>query len=92
MLVLYATGGGLMDYPLEDGQAAPLSPLARPQTKLAISFAGMPATIEYAGIAPLFINGLLQINVRVPPVASGAMALGILPSPYDPAEPRVWIE
>jgi uncharacterized protein (TIGR03437 family) len=40
------------------------------QSTLQVSFAGIPATVTYAGLTPGFV-GLYQFNVTVPNVAAG---------------------
>jgi len=63
--VLWTTGLGPVSNWPGDGTLAPLAPLARTVADPAVTIAGIDATVEYSGLAPLFA-GLYQINVRVP--------------------------
>ena len=71
-IVMYATG---------EGQTSPLgvtgsvtgATLKRPTAPVTVTIGGQPATVAYAGSAPGFVSGLLQLNVVVPAgTASGA--------------------
>ena len=64
VLTLYATGEGLGDGANIAGQPAS-APFSHPALAVAVSIAGMPAEILYAGSAPGMV-GLMQINVRTP--------------------------
>lgn len=66
VLVLYATGGGMMDSGNSDGTIAPVDPLHRLLAPLKVNFFGWDSIVDYAGSAPGEIAGLLQVNVRVP--------------------------
>ncbi len=65
VVVLYATGAGLMDRAVTDGALAGAD-LAHPQAPLSVRIGGLPATVLYAGSAPGLVNGAIQVNVRVP--------------------------
>jgi uncharacterized protein (TIGR03437 family) len=63
-VMLYGTGFGALIPPATDGQiASGPAPTALPVTA---TIAGMPATVTYAGAAPLLITGVVQINVQIP--------------------------
>jgi uncharacterized protein (TIGR03437 family) len=64
IVTLYATGEGLTDGANIAGSAG-VPPLARPQLPVALTVAGMPAQILFAGSAPGLV-GILQINARLP--------------------------
>ena len=66
VVVLYATGGGLMTLPMQDGQIAPLSPLPQLRLPATVVIDNQPATVLYAGAAPGLIAGVLQINAVIP--------------------------
>jgi uncharacterized protein (TIGR03437 family) len=65
VIVLYATGEGLTFPPGIDGKpAAP--PLPVPAITVTATIGGQPAVVQYAGGAPGFVAGLMQVNVVVP--------------------------
>src|SRR6185436_18623945 len=59
VIQIYATGPGALDRPIEDGAAAPSSPLALTTSKPDVFVAGVPATVQFSGMAPGFA-GLWQ--------------------------------
>jgi uncharacterized protein (TIGR03437 family) len=65
-IVLYITGQGPISPPLQDGTAAPGDPLSVITGKVQATIGGIPAQMNYAGVAPGFA-GLSQINVIIPP-------------------------
>lgn len=65
VVVFYATGGGQTNPAGVDGSLAAV-PLPSPVGRVSATIGGANATILYAGAAPGFVAGLLQINVRVP--------------------------
>jgi len=64
ILTLFGTGEGLTDGANLSGQPAG-APYAHPQLPVALTVAGMPAQILFAGSAP-GLAGILQINARLP--------------------------
>jgi uncharacterized protein (TIGR03437 family) len=78
VVVVYGTGQGVVDPPLETGAAAPAKPLSL-AAGLTASIAGLPAAVEFAGMTPGFV-GLLQVNLVVPketPVGMVALTLAV---------------
>ncbi len=75
ILTFYATGEGVLSSGLPDGiLAAP--PLVRPALPVAVKIGGQSAQVQYAGIAPGLVVGVMQVNVVVPAGAgSGAAEL-----------------
>jgi len=72
VLILYATGGGQTDPPGVDGQIA-TTVLPKPLLAVSVSVGGKNANVQYAGAAPNFIAGAMQINLRLPAgIASGS--------------------
>lgn len=65
VVVMYATGEGVTSPPGIDGSAVG-SNLTRPLANVAVTIGGQPAEVLYAGGSPGSIEGLLQLNVRVP--------------------------
>ena len=81
VLVLYVTGLGPLSLDLQDGYAAPSSPLAYTVDPFTVLVDGEGSEIFFSGLAPGFV-GLYQINFRVPrDVRAGNLNLEIQ-SPY----------
>jgi len=70
VITFYATGAGLMNPPVADGAVTSLSlpPSQQPTPKLAVSvqIRGQNSQVQYAGAAPGYVSGLMQVNVQVP--------------------------
>ncbi|HXA52958.1 MAG TPA: SBBP repeat-containing protein, partial [Candidatus Acidoferrum sp.] len=70
IIVLYAVGAGAMTPAQRDGEVQPTSlPLPAPAGAVSVQIRGTDAKIVYAGAAPGYIAGLLQLNVVVPDAA-----------------------
>jgi uncharacterized protein (TIGR03437 family) len=70
VIVFYAVGAGTMNPAAGDGTVAPgMLPLPAPQLPVTVQIGGLDAKVRYAGAAPGFVSGLLQVNVEVPGVA-----------------------
>jgi uncharacterized protein (TIGR03437 family) len=67
--VLYATGAGQTDPASVDGQIS-AEPLPKPVLPISVRIGGLAAEVTYAGAAPGFVAGLLQVNFRIPPNAA----------------------
>jgi len=65
VVMIYATGEGQTNPPGQDG-AVTGNVLRRPVKDVSVTIGGVPARIEYAGSAPGFVAGVLQVNVAVP--------------------------
>jgi uncharacterized protein (TIGR03437 family) len=71
VLVLYATGEGQTNPPGVDGKTA-TDVLPKPVLPVSVVVGGKNAILQYAGAAPNFIAGAMQVNAQLPPgVASG---------------------
>jgi len=70
VITFYATGAGLMNPPVVDGSLASLSlpPGRQPTPKLPVTvqIRGQDSQVQYAGAAPGYVSGLMQVNVLVP--------------------------
>ena len=66
IVVLYATGEGLTDPPGVDGRPA-VDVFPKPLATVTVDIGGLPATVKYAGAAPEFMTGVLQINAQMAP-------------------------
>ena len=71
ILLLYAEGHGLSSPALADGQIVTTT-LPKPVGNTTLLIDGQPTSTEYCGSAPAMVNGVLQINFRVPAVSAGA--------------------
>jgi uncharacterized protein (TIGR03437 family) len=66
-VTIYAEGAGLMTPAMADGAVAALAlPLPAPVLPIGVIIRGEPATVAWAGAAPGYVSGLLQIDVIVP--------------------------
>lgn len=65
IVVLYATGEGATTPAGVDGQVA-TSVYPKPNAPVSVRIGGQPAVVHYAGAAPGFVAGAMQINVQVP--------------------------
>jgi uncharacterized protein (TIGR03437 family) len=87
VIVIYATGYGVTNPALPTGRVVTAAELRRPAAPVTVWIAGQQATVEYAGPAPGFIAGAMQINARIPEtVAPGGaipieVQVGGIPSP-----------
>ena len=64
IVVLWATGEGLTDPPGVDGRPA-VGVFPAPVASVSVDIGGYPATVKYAGAAPGFPPGVLQINAQM---------------------------
>lgn len=74
---VFATGGGVTTPASVDGFLAS-STLPVPNARVSATIEGVPCQVNYAGAAPGFVSGLLQINVQIP--------AGISPGPSVPVQ------
>jgi uncharacterized protein (TIGR03437 family) len=73
---IYATGAGIMSPASPDGWLT--SALAQTAASVGVTIGGLPCQINYAGAAPGYVSGLLQINARIP--------AGVTPGPTIPVQ------
>ncbi len=66
IVVFYAVGAGQTTPAGEDGLVIDANSLPRPNLPVGITIGGLDAEILYAGAAPGFVAGVLQVNARVP--------------------------
>ncbi len=75
-LVIYATGEGKTDPSVADGTVNN-TVFPKPLLPVSVQIAGQDAHVAYAGAAPLFVAGVLQINVDIPPGVTGTVPIQI---------------
>jgi uncharacterized protein (TIGR03437 family) len=63
-VMVFGTGFGVLTPPAADGQIA--TGIALTQSPVQATVGGIPAEVMYAGAAPGLIDGVVQINVRLP--------------------------
>jgi uncharacterized protein (TIGR03437 family) len=66
IVVMYITGGGQTDPPGDDGKITSDLPYPKPLLPVQVFIDNQPAEILYAGAAPGLVQGVLQINARIP--------------------------
>lgn len=84
VVVLFGTGMGVTSPPSEDGAVAVIqSPdqLARPTELIIPLINGEPALVFYLGQAPGLVNGVAQVNVRIPSNPGGATDYALVGAP-----------
>ncbi len=74
VLVIYGTGEGQTIPGGVDG-AVSTSVFPKPVLPVTVTVGGQPAEILYAGAAPDFVSGVLQLNVRLPQGVTGTLPL-----------------
>jgi uncharacterized protein (TIGR03437 family) len=66
-LILYATGEGQTSPGGVDGKLAPTTlPEPMPLDAVTVTVGGIAANVTYAGAAPGFVAGVMQVNVQIP--------------------------
>jgi uncharacterized protein (TIGR03437 family) len=66
IVVLYGTGIGATVPPSVDGALAPLADIPKPALPVQVLFDRAFTDVYYGGPAPGAVNGLVQINMRLP--------------------------
>ena len=56
--------------PIDDGAPAPIGPVIHAMLEASATVGGVPAEIQFAGLAP-GCAGLAQMNLKVPPLPAG---------------------
>jgi len=74
---IFATGAGVTTPDSVDGLLAS-APLPAPNANVTVTIGGLPCLTNFAGAAPGFVSGLLQINAQVP--------AGVSPGPAVPVQ------
>ena len=74
VVTVYMTGQGAVNPPVPTGTSAPGNPLSRPVAPVTATIGGQPAEVKFAGLTPGGV-GLFQVNLLVPPSATGDLPL-----------------
>jgi uncharacterized protein (TIGR03437 family) len=93
VIQIFATGPGALSRTIQDGAAAPSSPLALTTSTPQVYVAGVPAVVQFSGMAPGF-SGLWQINVTVPDLAfiTGRVPLQVFMDGVDSNEVSIFVQ
>jgi len=73
VLVLYATGEGQTNPAGVDGNVAN-TVFPKPILPVTVQIGGREGEVQYAGAAPNFVSGVLQVNVKIPAGVTGTVA------------------
>jgi uncharacterized protein (TIGR03437 family) len=73
VVVLYGTGAGQTSPAGDDGKISGALPLLTPNLPVTVFIDNQPAEVLYAGSAPGLVQGIIQINARVPETASSGV-------------------
>jgi uncharacterized protein (TIGR03437 family) len=76
IVILYATGEGQTDSAGIDGLMANAA-LPAPRLPVSVTIGGVKASVTYAGAAPTFVAGTMQVNVAVPSTAPAGNAVPV---------------
>jgi uncharacterized protein (TIGR03437 family) len=66
VITFFVVGAGIMSPNVPDGSVSSGPVLPVPALPVKVSIRGVDATVQYAGAAPTYVSGLLQVNVFVP--------------------------
>jgi uncharacterized protein (TIGR03437 family) len=81
IVTVFATGEGQTAPTGVDGRLAEFPRLAdfpRPLLPVTVTVGGLPAKVEYAGAAPGYVAGLMQVNFRVPEAVAPSNAVPVM--------------
>lgn len=78
VVTLYATGAGLMSPLGPDGSVVTADALPQASTPVTASVGGAAAEVLYAGGSPGLVQGVLQVNLRIPDEAPAGDAVALV--------------
>jgi uncharacterized protein (TIGR03437 family) len=86
---VYATGGGVIPGVQEGVLATTAQGLDLTNVSVTATVGGAAAQVQYAGVAPTIVVGVMQLNVKIPPGVSGnalpvTISIGGITSPAGP--------
>ncbi len=73
----YLTGQGLVNPAVATGDVTPASPFSLPVAPVQVKIGGVVANVQFAGLAPGFVDGLLQMNIQIPDVPAGELPFDV---------------
>jgi len=76
-VTFYGTGEGLTNPAGTTGSLAP-NPAPKPVQQVAVKINGLDAEVAYAGGVPTLVEGLLQVNAKVPDAAPSGGAIPLV--------------
>ena len=85
---VYATGGGQTEPWGVDGRIT-TTLLPKPLLPVRVSVGGVLGDVTYAGAAPGFVAGLMQINVRIPSDVANGPAVPVTLNIGDASSPQL---
>jgi len=86
-IMIYATGQGVASPAGTDGLIALAASSGPPPPALTVLIGGQAATVSYAGNAPGFVEGALQVNAMVPAAVTPGSAVSVVISVNGAASP-----
>jgi uncharacterized protein (TIGR03437 family) len=78
VVVLYGTGAGQTSPAGDDGMISTDFPLPAPILPVTVFIDDQPAELFYAGAAPGMVQGILQINARIPNTAASGAGIPVM--------------
>ncbi len=78
IIQIFATGGGQTNPPSQTGRLAAAPVPQYPAGRVTVRIGNIDAPVVYSGAAPGLVNGLIQINARVPATAPIGAAVPIV--------------
>ena len=89
VIVIYATGEGITNPPGSDG--AVTTGLKSPVLPVTVTIGKQPARVNFAGSAPGFVSGALQVNAVVPAGAGTGNVEVVVKVGDNPSQPNVTV-
>jgi uncharacterized protein (TIGR03437 family) len=89
VVVLFGTGSGQTSPVGEDGKISIDLPLPVPILSVSVFIDNQPAELLYAGAAPGMVQGIIQINARVPSAASSGDRVPVMFKVGNYSSPRM---
>ena len=77
VVMIYMTGEGQTRPTGIDGKVNSSTPYPLPLLPVTVSIGGLDAEVTYAGAAPNFVSGAMQLNVRIPPTIGSGNSIPI---------------
>ncbi len=87
IVALFATGSGQTDPPSADGHIGGAFAL-KPAMPVSVQIGGIDAEVLYAGGAPGLINGVLQVNCRIPANVNPGYSVTVVLAVGSASSPR----